>query len=366
MCRNKLRYDPAAFCPGICSFGITGFIFNTCTCRHICVLSHLFINHQTNHDLTVCKALPNQHMANQSLAGGFVIGRDLIFFHIGQNRLQNFFVVFHTQQAVRIGNNIVGASRIKAGYGISFLICPDRILSLISVTERRFHPHNGLHDPVNEFRCKATDTCQIVSDLILLKLQLAGIVHGLHLTTAALPVKSAVRQNTKRRRRGHLLQPSVAVILFYFGNTDLGYITDNGILYKKGITVYLSDSFTVRAHINDLYGYHLILLKIHNHSPNFFLFNHSPAVERCCKRTISSLLQTYQKQTTAKHSADYSSLVPLKLESNNLLKPSQPISVVFSIISVKVCSLASVLSAKFSATASIMAGFLGDPNSYSP
>ena len=35
-------------------------------------------------------------------------------------------------------------------------------------------------------------------------------------------------------------------------------------------------------------------------------------------------------------------------------------------VAVKVCNLASVLSAKFNATASMMAGFLGEPNSYSP
>ena len=47
-------------------------------------------------------------------------------------------------------------------------------------------------------------------------------------------------------------------------------------------------------------------------------------------------------------------------------KPSHPVFVFPSSISVKVCILASVLSAKFSATASMIAGFLGEPNSYSP
>ena len=65
-------------------------------------------------------------------------------------------------------------------------------------------------------------------------------------------------------------------------------------------------------------------------------------------------------------SRHHNNFVALTFVSSSLLYPSQPVSDVDSRSSVKVSSFASVLSAKFSATASISAGFFGEPYSSSP
>ena len=62
----------------------------------------------------------------------------------------------------------------------------------------------------------------------------------------------------------------------------------------------------------------------------------------------------------------YSIRVIRTFDSNKRLNPSQSVCSVFSNNSVNVCILASVLAAKLSATASIIAGFFGEPYSNSP
>ena len=94
---------------------------------------------------------------------------------------------------------------IEAGNRISLFIHANRVLRLVSISKRLLHSHNRLHNPVKLLRPESTDTKQIIPHLIVFKCKLLLIAHCLDLASSALPVKTAGRRYTKRRRCNHLL-----------------------------------------------------------------------------------------------------------------------------------------------------------------
>ena len=144
-------------------------------------------------------------MADQPFSGSLLICAYAIFLHILQNCFQNRPVLIYSKQAFRIGNNTVRAPCIEAGNRISLFIHANRVLRLVSISKRLLHSHNRLHNPVKLLRPESTDTKQIIPHLIVFKCKLLLIAHCLDLASSALPVKTAGRRYTKRRRCNHLL-----------------------------------------------------------------------------------------------------------------------------------------------------------------
>ena len=111
-------------------------------------------------------------MANKPLPGCFIIGRNLIFFHIFQNDLQNLFIFRYSQLTVDIWDDTMGAACIKTAHRLSFFVRSDRILRLVAIVKGLVHTHDGLHQMINRFFVKTADTHQIIADFAVLEAKL--------------------------------------------------------------------------------------------------------------------------------------------------------------------------------------------------
>ena len=293
-------------------------------------------------------------MTHQSGSVAFPVSTHMVFPHIGKHRLQYHLILRRSQRAVRIGNNIMRPARIESGHKIPCSVIPHRELCLIAVMPWLFHAHHRLHDLTQKFPGESPDPDQIIPHFIRLVDKLPLIAHGLDLAPTALPVEAAFRLHTKRRRCHHLLYSRITVILPALRDPRLHRITNDRILNEKSIAAALADPLSVAAHI------------LYRHCDNV-IFSVLPVLHTYLSAVLllqSALLSILYLSCIILSS--YSSLVPRTFDSNSLLNPSQPVSFVLSSNSVKVSILASVLSAKVSATASTIAGFFGEPNSYSP
>ena len=186
------------------------------------------------------------------------------------------------------------------------------------------HSHNGFHGDVG----KASDPFQTAADLFFFKSKLLLIGQSLKLAAAALAGGGAQRFHPVGGRLYDLFQLPVSVVFLCFHYFRGHHVADHSVLYKNSEAISLADAFTVSSAIHDLYCNPVVLAIFHE---------------------------------------PYTSPVLLRLDSKSLLYPSQsflPLSA--AKISVSVSMRASVLSARFSATASASAGFLGEPYSSSP
>ena len=202
-------------------------------------------------------------MPHQSRSCRLIICADMILSHVFHDAIQNLLILRYSQLTIHIRNDIVGSPSIKSCDNLAVFIGSHRILGLIPVSERLLHPHNGLHTPVYIVRFKAADSNQTVPNLLLFKLQLFFIRKDLKLTSPALPVTGTFRFHTKRRRRHHLLQPGIGIILFTLQDPGFHCIAHDSILHKQGKTIYLTDTFSVVSDITDFDYNHIIFLKFH-------------------------------------------------------------------------------------------------------
>ena len=219
-------------------------------------------------------------------------------------------------------------SALRAGAGVEagrkapglLLRGPDGILGLVAVAEGLLHADDGLHGDVR----KAAEAREIPPDKVLLEGELLLVGKLLHAAAAAASGFRAGRGDPVGGGDEHLLDPRVGVGLFRSRHAGEDRVADHGVFHKKGEAIGVSDAFTVVCHVFDMYFYKVV-----------FLHAYSPVLRR--------------------------------LESKKRLKPSHSISgEADSSTSDMVSSLASVLSARFRARASMIAGFLGEPYSYSP
>ena len=77
-------------------------------------------------------------MTKKPLPGCFVISRDMEFFHIGQDRLQDHGVFRRSDQAVRYRNDTVCPAGVEAGHRLA-VFHADRELGFIAEPVRIFH-----------------------------------------------------------------------------------------------------------------------------------------------------------------------------------------------------------------------------------
>ena len=73
-------------------------------------------------------------MANQSLAGLFIVGPDAVFRKESAERVADVVQDTGLELAVRAGDDAVGASGVEADAGVSIPVQPHRELDFVAVT----------------------------------------------------------------------------------------------------------------------------------------------------------------------------------------------------------------------------------------
>ena len=214
-----------------------------------------------------------------------------------------------------------------------------------------FHSNDRFHYLLQKPLIETANTQQVVLYFPLFKIKLGLIIHCLYLAAAALPVILAQWLYTNGGWHQNFLQFPIRIMLFCLHYLTSYPIPNHRIFHKKGIAVYFTYTLSVIADIFNFYRKNII----------FFTAEIISAVKN---DTFVIIIPAGNAIQSIFH--PYSILVALRLDSNRRLNPSQPVSFVLFSNSVNVCIFASVLSAKLSAIASIIAGFLGEPNSYSP
>ena len=121
-------------------------------------------------------------LANESGAGLLVIGRDPVLFQELQKDPEYLRIDLPRQQTVGNRNNVMGAGCVKAGSKFP-LYHSDRILRLVSVAERFFHPDDSLHRRLR----KAADPDKRVSHQFFFKCKLSLIPELLKAAASAAP-----------------------------------------------------------------------------------------------------------------------------------------------------------------------------------
>ena len=111
-------------------------------------------------------------MTDQSLSRQLIIGTDAVFLHILQNPLQNFLILRYAERTVCVGNDGVRSSGIEPGDRVAILIGAHRVLRLVPVMPWLVHADDRLHPLIDIFCIEAADANEIVTNLILLELQL--------------------------------------------------------------------------------------------------------------------------------------------------------------------------------------------------
>ena len=174
--------------------------------RKICaVLFTAAVQHKIYHNLAAGKTGADQNMPHQTFAGGFIVWSNFIFFHKGQNGLQNLLILFVSKITIGIGDNRMAVPGIKSGHRFPVLVRTHGILRFVPVAVRIIHAYNRFHNPVYKPLLKTAQTDQVIPYFILLKFQLFFIRKRLKLAAAALPVKRTFWLHAKRRRHSYLL-----------------------------------------------------------------------------------------------------------------------------------------------------------------
>ena len=199
-------------------------------------------------------------MAHKPLSGSLIVSADMVFFHKCQHFFQNHTIDRNSKCAIVIGNNLMGASCIKSGNQVSFFVFSNRVLGFIAIVKWFFHSRDRLHDPIDQFFFKSTDSDQVSSYFIFLEFQLFFVGKALNLTAAALSCDRTNRFCAVWRRLHDFHQAGVTVLFFCFHHFYIYNISDYGIFYKKCISIYFSDSFAIHSHIRNCHNCHIIFL----------------------------------------------------------------------------------------------------------
>ena len=107
----------------------------------------------------------------------FVVSGNIVRLHPAEDRLQDLLVFWAADAAVRHWDHCVGVAGIEAGHRTVFALLY-RNLFLVSVMPGLSHTHNGMHDCINLFRCKASDPDQVFAHLFLFEGKLLFVVQG--------------------------------------------------------------------------------------------------------------------------------------------------------------------------------------------
>ena len=205
---------------------------------------------------------------------------------MGNDHVQNIFVLFDADGTVLTFNDTVGAACVKACDNFPFFVSADRKLCFVAVIPRNIHA-----DAVVKFRCifcievQFSDTLQISLYLLRLKLKLCRIVHFLNLTAAAASCHRTARSNSVLRWGNYFHQPCKAVIFLHFHHLDTHRITNQGILYKKGKTIYMAYTLSIDTHIF-YFQYKFIVFLYHDLPHLYYITLHSCLSDIYLKQTV--------------------------------------------------------------------------------
>ena len=223
-------------------------------------------------------------MTDQPFSGLLIIGEDFIFLHKCKDDLEDILVYRSPQSAVCICDDVVGTPGVKSGDRVALLICPERELCFIAVSERIFHADDRFHDLIDQLRREAADAFQIASDFLLLEYKLSVIGHFLDLASPAPAREPAFRFHPVQRRLDHLHKPCVPVIFLCLYDLYFCSVADHSVLHKERVTVGFPDPFTACADIRDLDDCCIIFLHVMH--PMSFLSSTQTAY---CTQAILSL-----------------------------------------------------------------------------
>ncbi len=216
---------------------------------------------ENHHGLPAVNAVPDEHMAKQSLACFFVVGRYLIELHIIQDRFENFAVVLSSDFAVCHRNNIVRASRVKTADRIAVFVGSDRHLFLVAVMEWIVHPDDRTHHSVHRVRVKTPDADEVISHFILFEFQLTLVAECLDLAAAAFISDVAFRFDSVRRClvNGHKFCKRILRLCLHDLRRDL--IADDCILDEERIALLrVANPLTVLIHVRDFHVQYIIFV----------------------------------------------------------------------------------------------------------
>ncbi len=240
------------------------------------------IDDQADHDLTALETVADQHVADKPFPGSFVVWGDAALFHVCDHHVQDLAILGNAQEAVPVGDDLVGAPGVKACNDAAVFIESDRELGFVAVVERVVHAHDGFHGKV----CAASDVFQVPAYQFFFKKELLGIGEGLQLAAAALPGESAGGIRTVCRGREDLHQPRIAIAALGFDDLGLHRIADDGVFDEEGVAVHAADTFPVLAHVFDGRCDQLVFVKFHKDLRGFFLLKMGLYADVCGRAEV--------------------------------------------------------------------------------
>ena len=185
-----------------------------------------------DHDLPAVGTAPQEDVAHKALAGGLIVGLDVVGRKKGAECIADVVQDAGLQLAVRAGDDAMGAPGVKADAGGTVFVPAHRELHLVAIAV-----HFGGGQGVQNRHIQPADAAEGVGHALLLGPQLGGVVQMPQTAPAAGAGHGAVHRDAVGRGGAQAVQNAEGIAAAVLDDADIGLIAGGSAGHEHGLTV---------------------------------------------------------------------------------------------------------------------------------